>query len=180
MTLVGRVASVLLSLYLNTWLSSSSAATLSVSQSASEQQTTGAFRRTVSTSEGVAAVGQAATEVSLEVGPQPILFRQGPMTANRRIMTADVRFRRTERVHLELPVSPGIAAGSGRLLDSNGVPLDVPVDVSARTDARTGQRWITADLTLAPLAPADYVIEVRVVAKPDTWRAVATDIRIVK
>ena len=124
--------------------------------------------------------GQTATAVNMEVGPQPVLFRQGPMTANRRVMTADVRFRRTERVHLELPVRSGLTADSGRLLDGSGLPLDTPVNVSERTDAVTGQRWITADLTLAPLAPADYVIEVRIVEKPDTWRTVLTGIRIVK
>jgi hypothetical protein len=102
------------------------------------------------------------------------------MTANRRVMTADVRFRRTERVHLELPVSPGLKADSARLLDRSGLPLNVPVDVSERTDAITGQRWITADLTLASLAPADYSIELRIVQRPDTSRTVVTGIRIVK
>jgi len=121
-----------------------------------------------------------ATEVSVEVGPQPILFRQGPITANRRIMTADARFRRTEQVHLELPVRSGFTADSGRLLDRSGLPLEVPVNVSERTDPITRQRWITVDVTLASLAPADYVIEVRIAEKPDTWRTVATGISVVK
>ena len=38
--------------------------------------------------------------------------------------------------------------------------LPVPVTVGERTDEATGQRWITADVTLAPLAPSDYLVEV--------------------
>jgi hypothetical protein len=33
-----------------------------------------------------------------------------------------------------------------------------------RTDAATGQRWLTADVTLAPLGPGDYVIELTTAA----------------
>jgi hypothetical protein len=36
----------------------------------------------------------------------------------------------------------------------------VPVQVSERTDAAEGMRWIVADVTLAPLAPGDYAVEV--------------------
>jgi len=95
-------------------------------------------------------------------------------------MTADARFRRTERVHLELPVRPGSKGDSGRLLDRSGLALDVSVPVSERTDPVTGQRWIMADVTLASLPPADYVIEVRIADAPDTWRTVADGIRVVK
>jgi hypothetical protein len=34
----------------------------------------------------------------------------------------------------------------------------VPVTTGERIDAATGQRWLTADLTLAPLGPGDYVV----------------------
>jgi hypothetical protein len=33
------------------------------------------------------------------------------------------------------------------------------VTVGERTDVATGQRWLTADVTLAPLGVGDYVIE---------------------
>jgi hypothetical protein len=46
-------------------------------------------------------------------------------------------------------------------LNRSGLPLEVPVDVSKRMDPITRRRWITADVTLASLAPADYVIELR-------------------
>lgn len=47
---------------------------------------------------------------------------------------------------------------AARLLDRTGNAIDLPIAVSARTDA-DGQRWLTADLTLASLAAGDYVIE---------------------
>jgi hypothetical protein len=45
------------------------------------------------------------------------------------------------------------------LLDRNGAATIVPVTTGERTEAATGQRWLTADITLAPLGPADYVVE---------------------
>ena len=45
------------------------------------------------------------------------------------------------------------------LLDRAGKALQVPVQVTERTDA-DGIRWIVADVTLAPLAAGDYAIEV--------------------
>ncbi len=43
----------------------------------------------------------------VETGPsavQPLLFRRGVTTGNRVLPAADLRFSRTERVRLELPV----------------------------------------------------------------------------
>ena len=51
--------------------------------------------------------------------------------------------------------------GTGRMLDRTGQPLAVPVTVGERVDGQ--QRWITADLALAPLAPGDYAVEIRTV-----------------
>jgi hypothetical protein len=45
------------------------------------------------------------------------------------------------------------------LLDKSGEPLSVPVTAGERTDAQTGQRWLTADVTLAALGAGDYIIE---------------------
>ena len=49
--------------------------------------------------------------------------------------------------------------------------------VAERTAADTGQRWITADLSLAALSPADYVIEV-VIVKESGEERVLTPIRV--
>ena len=59
---------------------------------------------------------------------------------------------------MDIPVDAGAKAGAARLLDRTGQPVPLPVAVSERTEA--GQRWISAELTLAPLGAGDYTIEV--------------------
>ena len=87
-----------------------------------------------------------------------LFIRRGPTTGNKEVPTADLRFRRSESVRLEIPTSAE-AAGTARLLDRTGKPLAVPVATAIRDDA-DGSRWQTAQLALAPLAPGDYVIEI--------------------
>jgi VWFA-related protein len=88
-----------------------------------------------------------------------VFIRRGPTTGNKEVPTADLRFRRSERLRVEVP---GIAeAPNARLLDRTGKPLAVPVAAATRTDA-DGTRWATGELALAPLAPADYVVELSV------------------
>jgi VWFA-related protein len=86
-----------------------------------------------------------------------IFVRRGPATGNKEIATADLRFRRSEQLRVELP-TPFSGAGVARLLDRTGKALAVPMTMSARDDA-DGSRWQVTQLALAPLAPADYVIE---------------------
>ena len=109
---------------------------------------------------------------------QPLLFRRGVSTGTRQLPAADFRFSRTERLHLEIPVGADIKPGTGRMLDRTGQPLQVPVTVGDRTDAATGQRWITADVTLAPLSAGDYAIEV-VLQGPSQDR-VLTGVRVTR
>jgi hypothetical protein len=123
--------------------------------------------------------GDTVTEVSLATAPQPLFYRSGPATANQRVMTADVHFARTDRAHLELPVTSGVKPAPGRILDRAGRLLKVPVTEAERTDAVTEQHWITADVALAPLAPGDYLIEVGLIEKNETSRVV-TGIRVVQ
>jgi hypothetical protein len=87
-----------------------------------------------------------------------LFIRRGPTTGNKEVPTADLRFRRSESIRLEIPTSAD-AAGTARLLDRTGKPLAVPV-VAAIRDDPDGSRWQTAQLALAPLAPGDYVIEI--------------------
>jgi VWFA-related protein len=113
--------------------------------------------------------------VRVDVGPataQPLLFRRGPTTGNRILPAADFRFSRSERLRLEIPVAPGAKPGSGRVFDKAGTALGLAVTVGEKLDQASGQLWITADVTLAPLAPSDYAIEV-------TWQAGGTEQRIV-
>jgi VWFA-related protein len=120
--------------------------------------------------------------VQADVGPaatQPLLFRRGPSTGNRPRPTADFRFSRTDRVRLEIPIGADGKPGPGRMLDRNGQPLQVPVTVGERTDAATGQRWVTADITLAALAAGDYAVEVTTL-NAGTELRVLTGIRVTR
>ncbi|HVL66554.1 MAG TPA: VWA domain-containing protein [Vicinamibacterales bacterium] len=90
--------------------------------------------------------------------PHPLLFRRGPSTGNRVEPLGDPVFSRTERARFDVALAPGATLSSARLLDRNGAPLDLPVTLAERTDD-DGVRWGTAEITLAPLAPGDYVIE---------------------
>jgi VWFA-related protein len=99
--------------------------------------------------------------LSVAVAPQPqasgVLFvRRGPTTGNREMPTADLRFRRSEHIRVELPEAAGPV--TARLLDRMGKPLAIPVVMAAREDS-DGSRWVTAELALAPLAAGDYIIE---------------------
>ena len=71
--------------------------------------------------------------------------------------TADLRFRRNEQIRVEIPTASGDPV-TARLLDRTGKPLAAPVTAALRDDA-DGSKWVTAQLALAPLAPADYAIE---------------------
>jgi hypothetical protein len=116
--------------------------------------------------EGAALPLTEAVRLNLsDARPAALLFRRGLSTGNRLIAAADPRISRTERVRLEVPVGPDPRSGkalAGRVLDRNGAPTQVPVTVGERNEEATGQRWLTADVTLGPLSLADYVIELTI------------------
>jgi hypothetical protein len=91
---------------------------------------------------------------------QPMVFRRGPSTGNRLLPAGSFQFSRTERVRLEFPIPADAKLGTGRVLDKAGQPLTIPVTMGERTDAQSGQRWMTADVVLAALGASDYVIEI--------------------
>ena len=102
----------------------------------------------------------ASLSVSLRAAPMAsdaVLVRRGVTTGSREVRTADVRFRRTEQVGIDLP-STSTEPAQARLLGRNGQPLALPVVVAIRDDP-DGSRWQTARVSLAPLAPGDYVLE---------------------
>jgi len=86
-----------------------------------------------------------------------LLVRRGPTTGNQAVATADRRFRRNEQLRVDFPM-PRTESATARLLGRTGKPLAIPVTVAARDDS-DGTRWQAAQLSLAPLAPSDYVIE---------------------
>ncbi len=110
---------------------------------------------------------------------QPMLFRRGPSTGNRVVPAGSFQFSRTERAHLEFPVAADTKAGAARLLDKAGEPLAIPVTLGERSDTQTGQRWLTADVTLAALAAGDYVVEVTTGPADDQLK-VMTAIRVTR
>jgi VWFA-related protein len=101
--------------------------------------------------------------------PAPVLWRRGPLPRESYVQAREPRFNRTERLRLELPTSFE-APVTARLLDRLGTPLPVPTTVSERPDPSGDFRWIVVDLTLAPLAQADYVLEV---TQGDSARVIA-------
>ena len=95
---------------------------------------------------------------------EPMMFHRGPATGNQ-VQPANGRvFPRSERVRMEMEADAATPLWSGVLLDRKGTPTPVPVMAGERTDASTGQRWLTADITLAPLGPGDYVVELTTTA----------------
>jgi hypothetical protein len=100
---------------------------------------------------------RAEGRVALEGGTA--LFRAGSAARAPFSATTDPRFRRIERLRLEVHVRDG-GPVTAQLLDRRGEPLPVPVGVTERMDETAASRWAVLDLTLAPLAIGDYVLAV--------------------
>jgi VWFA-related protein len=112
---------------------------------------------------------QTTTEANIPaedwlVGGTGLALRRGPATGLAYMATADARFRRTERIRLEVPRASGDGTATARLLGRDGQPLNVALTVSERVDNATSQRFVVVDLMLAPLAQSDYVVEVTIAA----------------
>jgi VWFA-related protein len=90
-----------------------------------------------------------------------VLWKRGPSTGRNYVATEDPRLRRTERARVE-HAAPAEGPATARMLDAAGKPMAVPVQVSERPDPSGNFRWLVADVTLAPLAPGEYAIEVAV------------------
>lgn len=86
--------------------------------------------------------------------------RRGPSTGLQYHPTADARFRRTERLRLEVPRFTAEGTVTARLIGRDGQPLPLPLATTERTDPEQQLRMVVADLALAPLAQGEYVIEV--------------------
>jgi hypothetical protein len=86
------------------------------------------------------------------------VFRGTPAATSPLRQVADFEFRRNERVHVEWPIVTTLDQRTARLLDRRGQPLALEVTLTERPAANGSV--LAADLNLAALAPADYVIEV--------------------
>ena len=87
----------------------------------------------------------------------PRLLRRGPTTGLAFVPAIDTRFRRTERIRVEVSLSVDMPTASARLLDRKGQPLAVPVTATVRENG--GGREAVAEAMLASLAPGDYLVE---------------------
>ena len=94
-----------------------------------------------------------------QVGTGGLALRRGPSTGLAYVGTADPRFRRTERIRLEVPLIGEGFAGTARLLTREGQATAIIVSFTERTDDKTSQRFGVAEMALAPLAEGDYVLE---------------------
>jgi hypothetical protein len=104
-------------------------------------------------------------------GPgEPAMFHRGPSTGNQMQPATTRIFPRSDRVHLELEAAADSPPWIGALLDRTGTKTAVPVTVGERTDSGSGQRWLTADVTLAPLGAGDYLIELKSTAGAEQLR----------
>jgi VWFA-related protein len=97
-----------------------------------------------------------------DVGTGALASRRGPSTGLAYIATADPRFRRTERLRVEVPLAGDGFTGTGRLLTRAGQPTPLVVAFATRADAATQQHFGVADVTLSPLAEGEYVLELSV------------------
>jgi hypothetical protein len=77
-----------------------------------------------------------------------------------------------------LPLAGEAKPGSGRFLDRNAQPLQIPVQVAEKQDP-DGQRWLTADAILSALGAGDYVVEVTILNSGGEQR-VLTAIRVTR
>lgn len=123
--------------------------------------------------------GTLTDAVRLDSGlARPLVFRRGPSAAGTPQPAAGFQFNRTERARLEIPLPDDAKPGAGRLLDRAAQPLAVPVAVAERIDD-TGQRWLTADIMLAPLGIGEYAIEVGMI-RPGGEQRIVTAIRVTR
>jgi VWFA-related protein len=87
----------------------------------------------------------------------PILYRATPSPRSPLWPSAGHLFSRTDRLHLEWVLAGPLDSHVGRLLDRRGQPLAVSVTLA---EPPAGDRpTLVGDVSLAPLAPGDYLVE---------------------
>ncbi|MEO7157574.1 MAG: VWA domain-containing protein [Vicinamibacterales bacterium] len=111
------------------------------------------------------AAGVAAPPVTLPDGVDLIVrradvtaLRRGPSTGLAYVKTTEPRFRRTERLRLEVPIPVGATNPAGRILNVQKHAL--PLRVTYSHQETNGRTVGIADVSLAPLAVGEYALEV--------------------
>lgn len=93
------------------------------------------------------------------VGSAALAYRRGPSTGLAYVPTADARFRRTERLRIEVPVASGQTVATGRLLTRDGKPMPLAVTYQPRRDDAKARWFGVGEVILSPLAAGEYVLE---------------------
>jgi VWFA-related protein len=106
------------------------------------------------------------------------LSRRTPATGARFVPTADLRFRRSDRLQVEVPLASGAALSGARLLDARGTPIPLPLSPVLVDSDPSGLAWAVVDTALAPLAAGDYLVEVTV-RRGETMETALVAFRIV-
>jgi VWFA-related protein len=96
---------------------------------------------------------------------RPLVFRRGPATAMRYVPTAAFDFERTEHIRIDLPLASTPDGPTAELLDRLGRAMTIPVSVASRSEGKV--TWLSAEVTLAPLAEGTYLVRL----KPDKAHA---------
>jgi len=96
------------------------------------------------------------------VGSAALALRRGPSTGLVYVPTADPRFRRTERLRIEVPLTDAAIQATGRLLTREGAAMPLVVSYSTRVDDAKKQTLAVAEVVLAPLAAGEYVLELAI------------------
>jgi VWFA-related protein len=99
---------------------------------------------------------------------EPVVLRAGPSGQARHVDTADLRFRRNERLRVEVPTTSSSDPDVG-IVDRAGTRTQIPVNVSRRPDASGAFEWLVVDLALNPFAMSEYAV---VVSQEGDTRAV--------
>jgi hypothetical protein len=110
------------------------------------------------------------------VGTSALALRRGPSTGLAYQPTADSRFRRTERLRIEVPLLGEGVSSSGRLLNREGQAMPLTVTTSERAEGE--MKLAVAEVVLAPLAAGEYVLELAFAANSKS-EAVSYAFRII-
>ncbi len=97
------------------------------------------------------------------VGTAALALRRGPSTGLAYQPTADSRFRRTERIRIEVPVLAEGVTTTGRMLNREGQLMPLTVTTSERSEG--SMKLAVAEVILAPLAAGEYVLELSCAVK---------------
>lgn len=98
-----------------------------------------------------------------DLGTGALALRRGPSTGLAYVPTADPRFRRTERLRVEVPLLGDGHTGTARLLTRTGQPMPLVAAFTTRVDEEKAQALGVAEINLAPLAEGEYVLELSIV-----------------